>query len=335
MAASNVCDSIRSVIAQLTAIPISDAVRNPDWGKANFEAIESEINNALDLIKPYQDLPIEIIPDDLARNILQAIDGFWNVFNRMKEFDINNANNQGIREDICNQIRNQSASLYPLLTPHIPYLAYKKGNASEYISEAIKSRDETRTALEQAKSAITEKSEEIETIIRAAREASASVGVAHFTSDFSKAEKDNITSARIWLWAAAIGALATLGAAGYSYFHISDIKNSEIVPMLPSLIAKIFILGLLASITMWCARIYKARQHLAILSRHRSDAIKTFQAFVKATENDAVRDAVLLETTRSIFSVGQTGFIDGSDSSGIADLRVVELIKAAANAQAK
>jgi hypothetical protein len=79
--------------------------------------------------------------------------------------------------------------------------------------------------------------------------------------------------------------------------------------------------------TVWCGRIYKATKHQAVTNQHRANALKTFQAFVKAALDDATRDAVLLETTRSIFTIAPSGYLETSEPSAEPVSKLMEIIR--------
>ncbi|MFZ1547427.1 MAG: hypothetical protein WAT12_10065, partial [Candidatus Nitrotoga sp.] len=79
--------------------------------------------------------------------------------------------------------------------------------------------------------------------------------------------------------------------------------------------------------TIWCGRIYKALKHQSTVNKHRANALKTFQAFVKAASNDNTRDAVLIETTRSIFASSPSGYLDTTDTPSDPSTKVLEIIK--------
>jgi len=48
---------------------------------------------------------------------------------------------------------------------------------------------------------------------------------------------------------------------------------------------------------------------------------------MKAANDDQARDAVLLETTRAIFGVTSTGFLDSESHSSDLGTRIIEFIK--------
>src|SRR5258708_34475555 len=80
-------------------------------------------------------------------------------------------------------------------------------------------------------------------------------------------------------------------------------------------------------LTVWSARNYRAQRHLNIVNDHRARALLTFGTFVHAAADRTTKNAVLVETTRSIFSAGSTGYVGGEDDSGAE--RLVALIKMA------
>lgn len=183
-----------------------------------------------------------------------------------------------------------------------------------------------------AKEEIKEKQGGIGNIIVAAREAAASVGVAHFSADFSTESTEQESAAENWLIATGILALVTLLVAfGVAFIHIDkDATSSQIAQLFTS---KIVILGLMFTATIWCGRMHKAAKHLATINKHRSNALRTFQAFTKAASDDAARNAVLMETTKSIFAITPSGYLDGEVPSE-GGLKIIEVVRNASQAVA-
>lgn len=58
-----------------------------------------------------------------------------------------------------------------------------------------------------------------------------------------------------------------------------------------------------------------------------ANALKTFQAFIKAASDDGTRDAVLLETTRSIFALSPTGYLDTGEPSSEPVSKLMEIVR--------
>jgi hypothetical protein len=163
-------------------------------------------------------------------------------------------------------------------------------------------------------------------------EAAASVGVAHFTADFNAESSSQDESAERWLKATAGVAVLTLAASiALVFVPIQpDATTPQVIQMFTS---KVVILGLLFTATIWCGRLYKAARHQGSINKHRANALRTFQAFTKAASDDAARNAILMETTKSIFAITPTGYLD-NESAPDGGFRIVEVVKHATQAVA-
>ena len=81
---------------------------------------------------------------------------------------------------------------------------------------------------------------------------------------------------------------------------------------LRNVFSKAAVIAVLFTGTVWCGRIYRALIHQAAVNRHRALSLKTFQAFVRATDDPVVRDAVLMAATRTVFGSVPTGLVEHS-----------------------
>ena len=63
--------------------------------------------------------------------------------------------------------------------------------------------------------------------------------------------------------------------------------------------------------------------NLSILNRHRALGIRTFRAFSAAASDARTKDAVLMETTHSIFSNSATGLIN--DPANDAEPNIIQI----------
>jgi anti-sigma28 factor (negative regulator of flagellin synthesis) len=76
-------------------------------------------------------------------------------------------------------------------------------------------------------------------------------------------------------------------------------------------------------------RNYKAHKHNGIMNKHRQNALSTFEIFSKAASaDDQTKNAILLETTHSIFSNQQTAYLKSEGNSDSSN-KIIEIIKSA------
>ena len=92
-----------------------------------------------------------------------------------------------------------------------------------------------------------------------------------------------------------------------------------ILPRFTGLIVLFYILVI-------CSKNYRAQSHNYIINKNKQNALSTFETFVKATSNEEIRNAVLLQTTKAIFSNPKSGYLkeDGSDDE---PTQIIEIVK--------
>lgn len=248
-----------------------------------------------------------------------------NTVKNIREYTIEQENPSGVRDQYISQVQTQVDQFYKFAHIYVPYLAYQKGEIQNNIEQLTISVSQAKKLLENAEVETKAKSGEIESIIQAAREASASAGVAHFTADFEQESSTLEVQAKIWLKATV--SLAAISLAFALYFLFSDPDISSVAKAIQFISSKVLILVLLIMATLWCGNMYKATKHQAAANKFKGNSLKTFQAFVKATDDDSVRDAVLVETTRAIFNESATGYLNVDSSTTEKSTKVVEVIR--------
>lgn len=326
MAKPETVEQIRQTAAAITADNIDVLVQNAAWGAIDFKVAIPDLERLHSLIAPLTVLPLHLLPQNVANNMIGPLNSINDVLNQFRGFAITVDSPTGRRDEICNNLRNQIDNAYPVITPHIPFLAHAHGDVQRNITDLVNSVSRANVLVTEARGDLASKRAELDTIVAAAREASVKAGVAHFTHDFADASEANDASAETWLTITASLALLTAVAAFFSLFI--DLPHDATVPVVINrLSSKLVFLGLLLGATIWCGRLYKAAKHQGAINRHRANALKTFQAFTQAASTEPVREAILMETTRSIFTLTATGYLDGADASGDGGTKVVEVVK--------
>jgi len=330
MATEALTKQLRDLAEQCTSTPIDELLNNSDWGKINFEGCRPELERTYSMLNQFKLLPVELLPDVPIRQIADTLLPIKQSLDQIRAFTIENANPTATRDQLVNQIKSQADQFYTAGHLYIPFLAYQKGDVQRNINELTRSVEQASQLVDGTKKDIEQKRDEIGGIIVAAREAAASVGVAHFTADFNAESEVQDTNAERWLMSTAGMAAATLLAALAMVFIPiqSNATSPQVIQMFTS---KVVILGLLFTATLWCGRLYKAARHQSAINKHRANALRTFQAFTKAASDDAARNAVLMETTKSIFAITHSGYLDNEPAQD-GGLKIVEVIKQATQA---
>lgn len=312
MAQKEQVEQLHNICRECIETSVDDLVANSTWGKINFEDVRPQLDAAFSLCRDLLRLPINILPADAITTAVSSAETLRHVLAEIREFDIAQGVPSQRRDEIVSRVWGATDTFYKHMQQWIVYLVYVNGdleaNASEF-SDIVKHAKITLGELEKKAE---EKRSEVDRIVTAAREVAGKTGVAHFTQDFQKEAENLQASATKWLWVAAVLVLFTLGA---SYFLFKIEKPYDWFSVIHQTTTRLIILGVLITATVWCGKIYKAVKHQVAINKHRANAIKTFQAFVQAASDDTVRDLVLLETTRAIFSSRPSGYLDQETTS--------------------
>jgi len=343
---------LRNKIKGVLGFNLEQLLTKPVWGEINFEAARPDFEAILEMAKDLGDLPLELLPNDIAQNLGQQFQFILTQFQEINQYRIANPNPTDRRNTLITSVRNASTNLLRTTAPWIPFLAYRRAGGLKSIQDLSSRAEEAGALVKEAQQKVVAcerevgeiisrtnqaaaevskevekhvsgRKESIEKIIEAARIAAASAGAVAFTKDFDEESRKFDHDAKRWLIAAGLLALVTLGAAG-AMWELTEpgLDNGQLFQKVSS---RLVILAVLLSATIWCGRNYKTLKHLKIINRHRALSLLTLQAFSASAADTQTKDAILLEATKAVFGNVPTGYIDGGD--GDSDLKIVEVAR--------
>jgi hypothetical protein len=325
MADIQLTNQLTEAIDQTLGFKNKSLVSRPEWGAIKFTNAEQDLDRIFSLLGYLSVLPLHYLTDQATNQIKNQIVQTKPPLDQIDKFNIEQPNAPQTRDALISQIHQVADSLYTAAAAWIPFLAYQKGDVAENIEKLSMSVSTANSIVDKAKREIETKTKEIDDIVTKAREASAGAGAAVFTKDFDKEATRLSDNATKWLIAAALLGTATFIIAMLTWFWTqTGLDSGQIWQKVAS---KFIVLSILLTATLWCGRIYKALMHQSATNRHRALSLQTFQAFSSAASDLQTKDAVLLETTRSIFSQCMTGYMDSTTNSGDSEGRVIEIVK--------
>jgi hypothetical protein len=302
-----------------------EMVSRADWGVVKFEQAGKDLQRIFTVLANLKILPLENLPDQAIDTIHSQIDRTIAVLNSVDTFTVEQASPAQVRDSLVSEVHQQADALYTHATPWIPYLAYLRGDVETNIKALTRSVEKARGIVDEAKTSIEDRQSEIDNIVTKAREASAAAGAAVFTKDFDDEAKTLSATAKKWLHATIVAGVLTTFLAFLAFFLVeSGLDTGEIIQKSA---ARLAVLAIFFTGTLWCGRIYKALLHQSSINRHRALSLQTFQAFSSAASDDGTKDAVLMEATRAVFGNVPTGFLDQSGASTPQGLQVVEIAR--------
>lgn len=160
-------------------------------------------------------------------------------------------------------------------------------------------------------------------------DAIASVGVEKYKGEFGTTAKNHQWYGTAWL-VVTIGAVFLTAAAPiilYNCLPMSAGPQGEWLTLdnINRSFIKLVVVFTLFFLVSQSIKNYRANRHLEIVNLHRSLALLTFKGFVEsAGDSQDVRNAVLLETTRTIFTPSSTGYVPGENDGP--DTKLIEIL---------
>ena len=299
-------------------------------------------------IKEYKDIKWdELLRDDLQSHHLNELEPHLDFIKKcfdkiiLYKEDVLTINNwepiflDSLKEFLCKKDKilsfsdiNRKTELVNTVKDHKNDILYKNERAINFLKnrDYLESKEEQeylecinnkKKELDQCLQSSRKKEAEIKEILKAAREAAPSTAVTTFTEEFKNEASDLYKRSEKWLKATIAFAILTILVAIFFDKLVDLLTLSEGFKnwkTLYPIVTKVTIVGICFTGAVWCNRIYRALTHQAMVNRHRELSIKTFQAFVQATNNTYIKDAVLMAATKTIFASVPTGFIQQSDS---------------------
>lgn len=315
---------------ELSSITPDSLIKKAELGTAlSFEEGLPHFKRTLKLFEDLKNSNLDGVSYKAINQLNTAATQAISEFNNIKGFTIEQhpQNTKSERDQLINTIRDRYDNYYEILAPHIAY-SIRKGTdfealetqARETLSDLVKTKNEILS--EQAK-AVNESNSILESMRKAAGEAGVSQNAIYFSVEAEENKKASEKWLKITKWMAiATVAFAILATIAFFSFA-TDLKFEHSIQLA---IAKILVFSALYYATIWCGRNYRSYLHNYIINKHRQNGLSTFQAFVKATEDVAIKNAVLLKTTESIFGLTHSGFVSSeSESSG--GSQILEIIR--------
>ncbi|MFZ5906349.1 MAG: hypothetical protein ACOYVJ_02925 [Nitrospirota bacterium] len=318
-------DGLKKQIEQFLQFDKEKLIARPEWGTITLEDVRSDIDRIYSIINYLKVLPVELLTINAISSITNEIQQVNGLFDTINKFSIESGSPAQQRDQFISQIQNRADSLYAAASPWIPFLAYQKGDVARNVESLTASVKEAEILVKEAKTNIDQKGKEIDDIIIKAREASASAGAAVFTQDFKKEASELKETAQIWLKVTAfLGVITVFAAAFLWYFTEAGLDQGQIWQKITT---KIVVLGILVTATIWCGKIYRALMHQSAIYQHRALSIQTLQAFSSAAKDVQIKDAVVLEAAKAVFSSTSTGYIDSSKDGSEGNIKILEIAK--------
>lgn len=304
----------------------------PELGEElNLAELEPDFAKLVEIAGHMATLPLNELPTSLVEQLSNAWSALNSRLKHVREFGINKYDQHGNTPVLARRglIDATRASLRDFYAAAAPAMGFAAATAASGASGALgRDLEEGRQQLEAALAEAKAGAASVASLVKVSQDAAQEVGIARHAAHFAQAAAAHEKVAGHWLWAVGGSVLVTVLAAAWNLFIASDVTRTPSPAAAAHLIvAKLVLFSVLASVTVWCGRVYRAHRHNAVVNRHRQNALSSFETFAQSTDDPGTRNAVLIQATQSIFSPQPTGYAPGeAELAGPSQL--IELVRA-------
>lgn len=317
-----ILEQVNESIEKMLSYSIKELTREEELGtQFSFKEIEEKFVKTIDLFKKVKEVNLREVPYNLLDAFNEQINNAITYFDQAKNFNAAVNNSVITRKNLITNINNSYDNYY---THSVPILSVGLLNSNDLSSERSK-MNQLIADLEVSKEDSEKKLKELNDIIENAKSFAIEAGVSKHSSVFKSESEHHENEAKKWLgYTRNILIAIALVAIGLAFLGLYFKENAEIVQFT---ITKIVVLSALFYGLSITNRNYKAHKHNGIMNKHRQNALSTFETFSNAAStDDQTKNAILLETTHSIFSNQQTGYLKAEGDSE-SNNKIIEIIK--------
>ena len=316
-------EELRSTLQQITELNVDqDLVRSSALGDMNFANWRDEFQSIIDLCIRWSDLRWDFLTPRQVQTVQSRATNLLNALNQIKTFDLTVGGNlQNAREQLAYLVIEEHQNLLDAAAPLIGFISWESIDVNalrrEMGSALTEAQDSAATSIRE----INAMHEDASKALAAMREVSIEAGVAHHAETFANTATRHESSARRWLKAAVVAGIVTIVAGIALVFTWDANGNINDAAVLQIVLIKAFVLSVGFYATVTSVRLYRSNAHLAVINRHREDALRTFRAFVEGAGGDAeTKSKVLLEATHAAFGQVPTGLVTEGSGSGVIEV---------------
>lgn len=306
----------------IIAIRPKELALRPDLGSLNFSAIIPSIEAAQAFAISAKTLNYEFIPKGRYKTFNVIARDLLKTFEPINAFQITDPNAPQKRDEIQSQIENK-------INEMLEVGSQIAGMGILGSADYSKRERELSQTLEGMLNQISDASKKAQEGLSAIQNAAAKAGVSKEATHFAEQAKEHEDASAKWLKATVALVIIMIVWGGVALWYLTLTKDASTAEIVQAAIGKLIILSGLYYGLVWCARNYRASLHNYVVNKHRQNSLTTFETFVQAAGKDeAIKNAILLQATTSIFSSQASGYTQ-TDPDPDQPSKIIEITKLA------
>ncbi len=327
---NDLVESLKENIDKILRRTTEELIREEDLGKSlSFKPSEETLDRIFLIIKELKRSEIEKIPYNRLESLHSEIGEFGRLMASIMDYTPNQTGSNS-RESIMEKIENYYNTIFANVVPLISFINCD----SDMFERRNKELDDLVSTIKNTKSEIVENKtkvlSEADSILKNLRDTASESGVTKYSEIFANEATENKKKANNWLIATIV--LGTVSII-IAYFFLTITPASaepnyyEIVHFA---LTKIIVFSILYYLLMLFVKNYNAQRHNYVVNKHRQNALTTFGTFMSSSKDTDTKNAVLLQTTHSIFSAQTSGYLKNEIDSEPSQ-KLIEIIRAGNN----
>jgi len=307
-------------------------ISRSEWGEINFESIKNDMETLFWIVEKTGKPPIHVLPESIVSNSVARLSQIKNLFEQIDAFSIAHGDPSGLRDNIASNFKQQIQTLMSEIGIWLPVLALRTGEIQNWASQVKDTSTQVTQILQEIKTYETTQRNEIDKAVQAARAAAGEAGAAEFTHEFRK-EADAVEKrSKHWLWPTGTFSACALALSVLLMLGLLGDAPANVWEAVYGLGGRVIAISVLFYAAVWSGRVVLANMHLASVNKHRAVSLQTLQAFHKAAEDSAAKDAVVLEAARAVYENVPSGYIGRQATGQGTGGRTLEVVRSAGRA---
>jgi len=304
-----------------------DLVSRRSWRNIRFDEITQVLGQLYSTCDDLLNSPIEDLTSSTNRTLDDLLRHVMDQLAKINSFRPESAGERTevIRDKIANDALIVINKFLDNARPWVAYLITQRINAPKRLG-ALEDKAERNS--KEFDDYFRSKKDEFDRLSSDAREIFGAHGLTLFAGSFDAEAEHQSSSARGWPGVTAPLFALTFTASCLVFYSATDSgTRSGIDGSLLTLARGVPLILVLLTIALWSGKTYRALKHQAAVNRHRFLSIKTFQTFMSAAVDQNIKDAVLLEATKTVFSHTATGYLASGQEGTSTDSRAIEILR--------
>lgn len=320
----------RSITQKNTLIAemnIENYLRN-DIGIYGFQEIESTLLQIKTLAMKFGNCNLEDIPRKRLDRINNILNNIHNILRHFIDYDRDKPQH-GTKESLIENLAMYHNDFFNDVVELITYSELDNGKTQDLEKSALNILESLKFMQNEVLQKKSETYKEAENLLKGLREISAESGVTKHSEIFAKEAISHNTSAKNWLAGIFLFIIISIIIAYCSFKLLMPSEpNPSVYQIIQYTLVKILIFAILYYLLMLFIKNYNAHRHNCIVNKHKQNALSTFQTFVNSTKDQEIKNAVLIQTTQSIFANQVSGYIKNEIEEANPN-KIIEIIRSA------